>query len=328
MITTPQPRQHQPTIGSSLSLVLCTRNRPDQLARSLPSLLANLDDLFELIVVDQSDTHDSELLVTQHASDKVTYVRSNAVGQTIARNLGLSRASADLIAYTDDDCLLPPDWARGIMEHFQSPSIGAFFGSVVADDFDYHQGFIPEVPITVSRTISGCNPCSVPIIMGANMAFRRDALVSIGGFDQVLGPGAPLKMFDDIDAAYRVLRSGYQIVVSPSPEVVHFGFRDYESGAARSAVRDVSIGAGAYYAKHLRSGDVRVVPAFLRALQQDLALVGRNIARRQRPLGVGRPLFMLLGAAQSLRFGIDGQTRRYRRRHETDAADHSHRLTA
>jgi hypothetical protein len=95
----------------------------------------------------------------------------------------------------------------------------------------------------------GCDLASIG--HGANMAFRRRALQEIGGFDEVLGAGGPLRAGEDKDAVWRLLCSGRKGVYVPDAVVEHVSWR-----SRRQAVRlayGYGLGWGALSAKAIRS---------------------------------------------------------------------------
>jgi glycosyltransferase involved in cell wall biosynthesis len=297
-------------VAPQISLVVSTLERPEDLRRSLPSYLANIDDLSEIIVVDQSrDDRTCELLADYATDRRVRYVRCPQRGLSNARNVGFGLASSAIVGFTDDDCLLPEGWARQVALHLADEGLGAFFGAVRAEPFDSRVGHTPSVPWLPDRTIERADLRIIPGIMGANMAFRREAFAAIGGFDTVLGAGGPLKAAEEMDAAYRVLLAGYRVALRPAPMVVHFGFRQYATGASRAVVCATHLGMAAYYGKHIRAGDVGAMKAYARYLGGTVGRVGRNLRRGERPLGVSRVAYTLLGLAQSFRYQVDRRHR-------------------
>ncbi len=297
-------------MAERISLVVPTRDRPDDLRRSLPSYVANIDDLAEIVVVDNSrDDRTRELLAGYGGDPRVRYVHCPQVGLSRARNHGFSLTRSESVGFTDDDCLLPEGWARQVAGHLADRGVGAFFGAVVAEPFDWRVGHTPSVPRLPNRTIAAADMRSIPGLMGANMAFRREAFAAIRGFDPVLGAGGPLKGAEDMDAAYRVLLAGYRVALRPEPAVVHFGFRRYATGASRAVVRANHFGMAAYYGKHIRSGDFGAMRVYASYLAGTLGRVGRNLLRGERPLGVSRVVYTLLGLMRSFRYRIDKQHR-------------------
>jgi hypothetical protein len=88
---------------------------------------------------------------------------------------------------------------------------------------------------------------------GLNMAFRVETLRDIGGFDPLLGPGAPLRSADDHDVLYRLLRGGWEVAYDPEVVISHYPVRDAMDHERNE--RDYAFGTGAWAAKGWRQGD-------------------------------------------------------------------------
>lgn len=88
-----------------ISAVVPTRNRPDHAAPCAESTLANPGDDFELLIIHQSDDDATERALAAHDGDsRIRYIRSSSRGLSAARNVGMERSTAPIIAFTDDDC--------------------------------------------------------------------------------------------------------------------------------------------------------------------------------------------------------------------------------
>src|SRR4029079_1375471 len=92
--------------------------------------------------------------------------------------------------------------------------------------------------------------------MGAGMAVRRRAVLSLGGFDEQLGPGGRLRSGEARDLAARALVAGWWVLQIPDAYVVHHGFRTWVEG--RSLTRRDWFGIGAAYAKQLKIGNLAI----------------------------------------------------------------------
>lgn len=123
--------------GSRLSVVICTRNRPQSLAICLQSLLSCTDQDFELLVIDNAPDDDTTFEVTRKFPT-VKYVREKRKGLDIARNTGARTATGDLIAYTDDDVQIPANWIANLKASFSDPLIMAVTGLVIPASLDTH----------------------------------------------------------------------------------------------------------------------------------------------------------------------------------------------
>jgi hypothetical protein len=167
-----------------------------------------------------------------------------------ARNAGFRATSAPLIAFSDDDCLPQENWVAEVEQAFKIPRVGFLMGRVLPDR---------DLPIFLSVAVEEESldfnaSSSFPLLgVGANMAFRRTALDDIGGFDELLGPGAPFPAGDDQDAFWRAARSGWIGRYEPSAVVYHKQWRS-RSRALRVFV-SYGIGEGGFMAKRAQLED-------------------------------------------------------------------------
>src|SRR5260221_3686895 len=91
-------------------------------------------------------------------------------------------------------------------------------------------------------------PCTTIFGNGCNMAFRVEAMRSIGGFDEALDTGAALPGGGDLDALYRIVRHGYELVYDPQMLVWHQHRRDF-AGLRRQIRRSWGAGCMAFLTK-------------------------------------------------------------------------------
>jgi hypothetical protein len=144
--------------------------------------------------------------------------------------------------------------------------------------------------------------------VGANMAFRRAALETAGLFDELLGSGAQLSSCEDGDMAYRILRSGYAILNVPDAYVIHHGFRAWGEGAL--LMRKTGQAVAAAYFKHLRAGDIAILPTLL--IEGWRTISWSRLIRLKRQSGLGRFMGYLSGICVSFRYSVDKPRRLYR----------------
>lgn len=240
-------------LGSPLvTVVVATRNRGDSVVRTVRTILANDYPDFELRVVDQNDDDRTETSLRQYLPDaRVHYVRMDTKGLSSARNTGITDAQGELIAITDDDCEVSSNWLRELVAVFAADSrIGIVFGNVVPGPHNDAAGFIPayvrEGPFLACRLSEKHEVDGV----GACMGLRRSVWKELGGFDQMLGVGAPLQSNSEGDLVIRALQSGYFVYETPAVQVIHHGFRTWQEGLA--LIRRYWYGTGAMYAKHCK----------------------------------------------------------------------------
>ncbi len=122
------------TVDFMISVVVPTYNRKNLLRLCLDSLMDQSYKSYEVIVVDDGSTDGTESLVKslQGDSKKLRYFRQNNMGHSLARNMGFSKAEGDIIASTDDDCVVEREWLEKIHERFKRyPDIVAVGGSII-----------------------------------------------------------------------------------------------------------------------------------------------------------------------------------------------------
>ncbi len=210
------------------------------LAHALASIVAHTDAAVEVLVVDSASDGPETAEVAARAG--VRWVRADRKGLSIARNVGLTHASGDVVIYTDDDCEAGPDWCAPLLTPFGDWRVGATSGSMLDAgeplDFD-------RPGRRFNRTIDGLDAGH-----GAIMAFDRRAALELGGFDELLGAGSSLPGAEDLDMFCRFLRAGWLVAYEPAAYVRHLNQRLNAEHA--ELLRGYGLGLGAMAAKFCR----------------------------------------------------------------------------
>jgi glycosyltransferase involved in cell wall biosynthesis len=237
-----------------VSLIICTRNRSEQLRLCLASVnRISFERRWELIVVDNGSVDDTSAVVQKFmrtASVPVTHVFESAPGLANARNAGLKHACGNILAFTDDDCYPENDFLSQVWSAFEDPAVGYITGRIMLHDpTDY--------PVTVNesatqRTFPQYSFLDVGAVMGANMAFRREVIDQIGGFDPLFGAGSLLESAEDLDAASCASAAGWAGQYRPDVIVRHHHGR--KATDITGLQKSYDIGRGAYYMKLLLKG--------------------------------------------------------------------------
>ncbi len=243
-----EPSEKSPEIA----LCICTRNRAAALERCLEHVASlQTDRRWELVVVDNGSSDDTPAVLEAFCArlPQMRVVREPAPGLGRARNTGWRATSAPIIAFTDDDCYVAPDYLDAMLAVFsEDPELGFAGGRIELWD-------PADAPVTIDlRTAPKPFPphsfVAAGGIQGANMAFRRKALEAIGGFDPRLGSGTPFPC-EDIDAAAAALWAGYRGTFDPRPVVHHHHGR--KPSDVGSLMAGYDRGRGAYYMKQILS---------------------------------------------------------------------------
>ena len=249
-----------------ISVVICTRDRPEQIRQCLTRLARQRYPRYEVVVVDNAPTSDALRKVVEGQAGEgaeFRYCVEPRPGLSWARNAGIAAAASDIIAFLDDDEEPDEFWLVGVAEGFaRSGRIGCVSGIVLPARLDNAvenlfeeigghskgRGFVRE-------TFSKSGPQSPlwplpPFGVGANMAFRREALDRIGGFDVALGAGTPTGGGEDTLAITLVMLCGYEVAYEPVALMWHYHREDMAS--LNKQLHGYSVGLTAFYAALLR----------------------------------------------------------------------------
>jgi O-antigen biosynthesis protein len=248
--------EQPPQTNRAVSVIVCTRNRAAQLADCLSALAAlELVDA-QIIVVDNGDDEGAtERTAHQYRAD---YVAEPVAGLDRARNRGLTIARHHLVLFTDDDVTVDPKWAYWLAGAFDDPTVAAATGMILPAEletpgqveFEVLAGFVRTVR---SFTLDGSYtpPAAAGRAgAGASMAFRRDFIVGLGGFPEVLDGGRPTKSGGDTYGLYLALRNGQRVRFEPRSIAHHHHRRnrddsiDTVAGYATGVVSYLLLAAG------------------------------------------------------------------------------------
>ena len=268
-----------PERNPEITVVVCTRERPDGLQACLRSLLAQSYTEFSIIVVDNAPvTERTKFVVEQLDSPIVLYLVEQKKGLSWARNKALEVLDTPIVAWIDDDETADPHWlaelARALHDHPEADSVS---GVMVPGELETwpqvwfeqygghikHRGFTPAVfsPAT-ARIQSPLYPLP-QFGTGGNMAVRTEALKRIGGFDVALGAGSFSMASEDTRMFTDILCAGGTVVYQPTAVTRHFHRRSIEE--LRQQMLGYGVGLTAFYTS-LVINHPRCIPQLIRLL--------------------------------------------------------------
>ena len=226
----PYPEQGLP----SCSIVIGTRNRPEDLRRCLSALAPAVGDGVEVIVVD-NDPADDETMRTA-ADYPVRYFRQERRGLNRARARGAILARNEILLFVDDDVVVDRNWVNEIRKPFLDEHVAAVTGAVEPLEFTTHGQYLQEVFSSFYRgfdpqvhNLATSSPAAAGRVgAGANMAVRRSMALEFRIFEAELDGGTAAKSGGDVYALYKVLRAGYNIAYAPAALVWHRHRKSYE----------------------------------------------------------------------------------------------------
>ncbi|MFZ1897732.1 glycosyltransferase [Methanoregula sp.] len=181
-----------------ISVIVPSFNEEENIAQCLVSLSHQTvsRDEYEIIVVDGGST-DKTCEIARKYADKVFIQTSKKVGG--ARNDGVMAAKGEIIASTDADCILPPDWVGRIKKDFTDPAVVQIYGPVYPIEDSIGNHFSLLLANTFSRI--GYYSRTFYYTLGCNTAFRKDTFVKAGMY-RCIDAG------DDLEIAMRMKDQG------------------------------------------------------------------------------------------------------------------------
>jgi GT2 family glycosyltransferase len=300
-------------MDARITVIICTYNRSRGLRRTLESLeemSVPLQITWELIVVDNNSTDETRDVVEEFRTKEtlpVRYVFEPKQGLSHARNAGVSAASGNILAFTDDDCVVAPDWLNAIRREFESDAGLAGIGGRV-------ELYNPnDAPVTI-RPFRERIPFESPsqlfnMIVGCNMAFKREVFDKTGVFDPSFGSGTRM-VADDVDFVYRAFRAGFKLVFTPAPLVYHHHGRQTDAQIWPLSKGYLN-GRGGFYCKHILSGDRDILRIAYWEINALIKTMSREIFAGKLALKELSCLWnLLVGTIHRLREEIRPRTRR------------------
>jgi len=287
-----------------LAAVICTRARPDRLRRAIASLVAQSTPLAEILVVDDARLWEPDAVAVASSFKGVRYLRGAGRGLDVARNAALANTRAPVVAFLDDDAVAAPDWSTHMLAAFEDPAVGACTGRVepLALDtpgqitFEANGGYARgreriELPRDARRRRLHGLPApliawTVSMGSGCSLAVRREAVLQISGFDEMLDNGEDLPGGGDHDLLWRLLGNDWKIVYEPRAQAWH-EHRALESDAI-AQIAGHQRALVAFLVKSLSSARIRrslPIAAFLawRLVKPGLRLARRAVGRDALP---------------------------------------------
>jgi cellulose synthase/poly-beta-1,6-N-acetylglucosamine synthase-like glycosyltransferase/peptidoglycan/xylan/chitin deacetylase (PgdA/CDA1 family) len=199
-------RSWGPPVTEPVSVIVPAYNESAGIEAAVRSLLAS-DHPVEIIVVDDGSTDGTADLV-ESLRLPVRVIRQPNAGKPAALNTGLAAATFDLVVMVDGDTVFEPDTVRTIVQPFADPRVGAVSGNAKVvnrggmlgrwQHIEYVVGF------NLDRRLFDLAEC-MPTVPGAVGAFRRQALLDLGGVSDVT-------LAEDTDLTMALCRAGWRVV--------------------------------------------------------------------------------------------------------------------
>ncbi len=204
---------------TTFSVLVCTYNRPDMLEMALNALINRTDEKPDQVVIVNGGDERTDTLVNEYSvvgcrsSVVVELIRTINKNLAASRNIGLAHCTGEIVAMTDDDAEVFPDWVTQMKKvHSEHPEVGGLGGAVLGAESD--KSLLSRIA-DVAVFSSPPRPGYVRTIAGVNVSYKRPVLQAVGLQDETLFRG------EDVDFNWRVRKLGYKIYYDPEIKVLH-----------------------------------------------------------------------------------------------------------
>jgi glucosyl-dolichyl phosphate glucuronosyltransferase len=277
------------------SVIIATHNRPDSLPRLIESLAPEMATGAREIVIAENGTPAAMQLSLEGVPLK--HLHEPRAGKCRIQNRAIAQASGEILVFLDDDLVVAPGYLEAVEQFFDTHrEFAAMKGRILAAEDPEKKVGPMAVYLDLPIVDHGEEVVEVRGVLGANMAFRADAIKQVGPFDERLGPGA-CGHEEETEMSQRMRHAGFRIGYAPKALVYH---EVDSSRANRERFIRIARERGRCRMLHEKhsAADVILKNAIamtrLRVAQLTGAAIPR-IAREERRLAIARGMFDGLG---------------------------------
>lgn len=199
-----------------VSVLICTYNRHELLKDALRTLIKETREKPDQVVVVNGGNEEADRVVEsfrERIDIELKLVKTVNKNLAVSRNVGLPYCTGDIIAITDDDARVFPDWIAQMKHaHEEHPEAGAVGGPIFAAEDHRLINRIANYVIFPTQA----SKRYVRTVPGVNCSYKRKAVEETGAYDEDLFRG------EDVDFNWRMKRLGYEIYHDPTIRVYHY----------------------------------------------------------------------------------------------------------
>lgn len=229
---------------TSTSVIICTRNRVNDLMKCMDSLTIQTRPIFELIIIDSGDRVLDDVIGKYKNSLSIKYIRCKS-SLTAARNIGIKEGRGDLIVFLDDDVVLDREYIYNVTHVFETygKEVGAVSGNIISDELRSRcfsslirypvvrrsRNFVFKLFFLYGWGDGRFQPSGFPThpigkkdvrfiecLQGASMTFRKEVFENMRFDENLIG----YCFMEDCDISYRVAQQ-YKIIYTPYAKLYH-----------------------------------------------------------------------------------------------------------
>ena len=277
------------------SVIIATHKRPDSLPRLIESLAPQVATGSREIIIAENGTPAPMRLALE--APPLTHLHEPRAGKCRIQNRAIAQAAGEILVFLDDDLIVAAGYLDAVEDFFDTHrEFAAMKGRILAAEDPEKKVGPTAVYLDLPIADHGDDVIEVRGVLGANMAFRADAIKQVGPFDERLGPGA-CGHEEETEMSQRLRRAGFRIGYAPKAIVYH---EVDPSRANRERFIRIARERGRCRMLHEKHSAADVISknaiAWMRLRIAQLTRAGiARIAREERRLGIARGMFDGLG---------------------------------
>ena len=208
-------------LGERVSIIIPTGGRVDALIETLESIERYAPGNEVIVIGDKND--DLTLRALRETFHYVKYLESDESSAVVKRNIGIARATNNILIFVDDDVVIESGWLKSLLWHYDDISVGGVGGRVKIHGLKGRSSAFKTGVIEEGFVVGNWDPpvneiLEVQHLIGCNMSFRRSLVMKVGGFDNFF---RACNFREETDLCLRVRLLGYRLIFDPDANLVH-----------------------------------------------------------------------------------------------------------
>lgn len=215
----------------AITVILVTRNRPLQIIDCVRSILKSSFQDYQILIADQSTNNRTVEIIKSLHSSKIEIVRMKKKGKAKGLNILIKKSNSNILAFTDDDCIVSKNWLHQIIKTYNEfPHLAGIFGNVYPYKPKNHPTEICPATFKTKKmqthTFEKFHYYHVGL--GNNMSIKKSILEKVGNFQEWLGPGAIATNGEESELIFKILKQGFILATNPKILVFHNRWLNYK----------------------------------------------------------------------------------------------------
>lgn len=214
-----------------ITVILVTRNRPLQIIDCVKSILKSSFKDYQILIADQSTNNQTVKTIKSLHSSKIEIVKMKKKGKARGLNLLVKKSESNILAFTDDDCIVSKSWLHQIIKTYDKfPNLAGIFGNVYPYKPKNHSSEICPSTFKAKKMLTHTFEKFhyYQVGLGNNMSIKKSVIEKVGNFQEWLGPGSIATNGEESELIFKILKQGFILATNPKVFVFHNRWLNYK----------------------------------------------------------------------------------------------------